>query len=433
MSNSPDSVESTIFDITSITIVSPAIGSVDIQNLKYIVEDFNIYQSIFSSVMSGDIVVKDSNNILTQLALNGSEFLYINFTKGEQYATFEKSFRIVKITEVGLKNLNTLKYKIHFVSEELVLDQQFRISKSYKGFYDSQIVADILINYLQVPAEKITLEQTVIPHDEFIVPNLKPFEAIQMLTSFTLNPTLTSAFLFFETQSGFKFQSLESLITAEPYKSLSLRPQNILSETENKLQHVDYISDFEIPQLFNVLDTASNGGYASSMLKLNLINQEAVAAFSDPVASTPFTTLNDYLPFTNSKNRLNGTVIDSSAYVRYFVDLKGGLVDKMLLQRAHQLALLNNHRMNIMIAGDTQYEAGQVIYVDFPYIQPINETSETIEDPYKNGNYIITGVRHRILENKYLCYLELCKDSVTAPFPGAVADDSQLLKSIKSS
>lgn len=428
-----DSIESTIFDIVSITIVSPSAGIVDIRDIKFVVEELNIYQSVFSSTMSGDITVKDSNNLITELALNGNEFLYIKFVKDNDYDAFEKAFRIVKLSEVRLKNLSTLRYKINFCSEEMVLNQQLRISKSYKGFYDSQIVADILINKLSVPAERITFEQTLIPHDEFIIPNLRPFEAIQMLTSFTLNATLTSGFLFFETQSGFRFQSLESLITADPYKTLSLRPQNILDETDQKLQNVNYISDFEIPKLFDVLDTMSNGGYSSFMIKLNLLNQQVAGAPSDPVVATPFATLNEFMPFNDAKNRLGNTLVDGSSYVRYFVDVKGGLIDKMMLQRAHQLALLNNHRMNVMIAGDPQYEAGQVIEIDFPYIQPINEPEETINDPYKDGKYLVTGVRHRIIENKYLSYLELCKDSVTTPFPAAVSDNSELLQSIKNS
>jgi hypothetical protein len=89
--------------------------------------------------------------------------------------------------------------------------------------------------------------------------------------------------------------------------------------------------------------------------------------------------------------------------------------------------------MHVTIAGDTSYEAGQVINVDFPFLQPINEVEETQVDPYKAGRFLVTAVRHRIVNNKYICYLELCKDSVLQPFPSAVADDSQLLTSAKTS
>ena len=185
--------------------------------------------------------------------------------------------------------------------------------------------------------------------------------------------------------------------------------------------------------MFDVLETVNTGGYSSSMLKLNLLNQKAEGVVSDVATSTPFKTLNDYLPFNDATNRLGMKLVDGSAYTRYFVDVKGGVVDKMLLQRAHQLSLLNNQRLKIMISGDPQYEAGQVLSVDFPYMQPIEEPSETIEDPYKNGRYLVTSVRHRILDNKYLSYLELCKDSATVSFPAAVSDATELIETLKNS
>lgn len=426
-------IESTIFDIVSISIVSPSIGIVDLKDIKFLVEDFSIYESIYNTVISGHLIIKDASNQLSKFSLSGSEFLYVNFIKAGFETAYEKTFRIYKVSDVTLKNnVTTLTYRIDFCSEEMLLDQQIRISKSYKSFYNFQIAADILVNYLGVNPERISLEQTLVANDNFIVPNLRPFEALNMLSAFSFNNNLTSAFLMFETKSGFKFQSLESLITSEPAKTIYLRPQNVTNE-EDSLASLNYISDFNISQMFNVLQTMSTGGYAASMIKMNLINQKVDDVASDPVINTPLTLLNNFLPFNDSKNRFNSKLIDSSAYIRYFLNIKGGLIDKVMLQRAHQLALLNNYKLQVTIAGDTGYEAGQIIDVDFPYLQPIDESDETQQDPYKAGKHLLTAVRHRILNNKYICYLELCKDSVLQPFPAAVADDSQLLISAKTS
>ncbi len=426
-------IESTIFDIVSISIVSPSIGIVDLKDIKFLVEDFSIYESIYNTVISVHIIIKDASNQLSKFSLSGSEFLYVNFIKTGVETAYEKTFRIYKVSDVTLKNnVTTLTYRIDFCSEEMILDQQIRISKSYKGFYNFQIAADILVNYLGVNPERISLEQTLVANDNFIVPNLRPFEALNMLSAFSFNNNLTSAFLMFETKSGFKFQSLESLITSEPAKTIYLRPQNVTNE-EDSLASLNYISDFNISQMFNVLQTMSTGGYAASMIKMNLINQKVDEVASDPVINTPLTLLNNFLPFNDSKNRFNSKLIDTSAYIRYFLNIKGGLIDKVMLQRAHQLALLNNYKLQVTIAGDTGYEAGQIIDVDFPYLQPIDESDETQQDPYKAGKHLLTAVRHRILNNKYICYLELCKDSVLQPFPAAVADDSQLLISAKTS
>ncbi len=421
-------IETTIYDIVSITVVSPTSGLTPIKDLKFIVQDFNIHESIYNSTVSGDITIKDSNNELTKLALCGNEYLYIEFKKDEGAAPYSKFFRIYKVSDVSLHNFSTYIYKIHFASEEFVLNQQYRISKSYKGFYNFQAVADILVNYLNVAPERIQLEQTVNPLKHYIVPNLRPFEAINALTVTALNPTLTSAFLFFETYSGFKFISLETLYNGGAYKKLTLLPQNIMVDEYNTTADPSSITQLEIPQLFDSLQLINNGGVSSSMLKMDLVNQTYEASASNPVDITPFTTLNEFLPFNNVVNRFNNSLIEGSSYMRYFSSYDDPLVDKWLLQRANQLALLNNHRMNVMIAGDTDLEAGDVVYVDFPYIQPINDNEETIPDPYKAGNYLITGLRHRIADNKYVTYLELCKDSAIASFPPAKFNTTDLIK-----
>lgn len=420
--------ETTIYDIVSIAVVTPTAGLTPIKEFKFIVQDFNIYENIYNSTVSGDITIKDSNNELTALGLCGNEYLYIEFAKEEGETPYSKFFRIYKVSDVTLHNFSTMVYKIHFASEEFVLNQQIRISKSYKGFYNFQAVADILINYLNVDPSRLQFEPTVNPMAQYIVPNLRPFEAINALTVFSLNPGLTSAFLFFETYSGFKFMSLESLYQSGPYKTLTILPQNIMIDQYNKTADRSSITQLEIPQLFDSLQLINNGGVSSSMLKMDLVNQTYEAASSNPVNITPFTTLNEFLPFNNAVNRFNNTLIDGSSYMRYFSSFNDPLVDKWLLQRANQMALLNNNRVNVVIAGDTELEVGDVVYLDFPYFQPLNNNEETIPDPYKAGNYLITGLRHRIADNKYVTYLELCKDSVIAAFPPAKYNTSDIIK-----
>lgn len=421
-------IETTIYDIVSIAIVSPTAGLTPIKDVKFIVQDFNIYESIYNATISGDITIKDSNNELTQLALCGNEYLYIEFQKQEGLEPYAKFFRIYKVSDAKLHNLNTLVYTIHFASEEFILNQQLRISKSYKGFYNFQAVADILLNYLNVNSERVFLEQTVNTLKHYIVPNSRPFEAISTLAAFSLNPNLTSAFTFFETYSGFKFTSLEGLYNRGPVKTLNIFPQNIKDGDYDTTASPNSISHFEIPQLFDMAQLINSGGVASSMLKMDLVNQSYEIARSNPVDITPFTTLNDHLPFNNVTNRFNGTLIDGSSYVRYFNSYDDPLVDKWLLQRANQFALLHNNRMNVLIAGDTSLEAGDVVYVDFPYFQPLNDNEETLIDPYKAGNYLIVSLRHRIADNKYVTYLELCKDSVIAAFPAARFNTTELVR-----
>ena len=87
-------IESTIFDIVSISIVSPSIGVVDLKDIKFLVEDFSIYESIYNTVISGHIIIKDASNQLSKFCLSGTEFLYVKFIKDGLENAYEKTFRI---------------------------------------------------------------------------------------------------------------------------------------------------------------------------------------------------------------------------------------------------------------------------------------------------------------------------------------------------
>lgn len=394
------------YDITAIELISSTGGVV---NIKFMVQDFNLYESVFNSVLSGDLYIWDGQNILTDFDLHGNEYLMVRFEKTD-LEPIEKYFRIYKISSVKFRNLNSFEYNIHFCSEEFILNQQKRISKSYKNVKNHEIVMDILENQLKVDSEKISdIEDTVI-EQSLIVPNLKPLEAINWLSSFSLNEKLSAAYLFYENLGGFVYKSLASMYEAEPIKKLNINPKNVIGEADKTIQNTAIPDKIEMPQIFDILKTVSMGGYSSKMLAMNLVGQEHATLRYDSVKGN-FDQLNKFIPYNDARNRFDETLTDGSTYLRYFPTFQGALVDDWLLQRASQLALLNNMQMNIQLPGDPELRAGLVIEIDFPFIQPIDAPFKTEEDGMKSGRYLITGVRHRIKDSVYICYLELCKDS----------------------
>jgi len=175
----------------------------------------------------------------------------------------------------------------------------------------------------------------------------------------------------------------------------------------------------EMPQIYDILKTISTGGYSSKMLAMNLTGQEHATLRYDSVKGN-FDQLNKFIPYNDARNRFDETLTDGSTYLRYFPTFQGALVDDWLLQRASQFALLNNMQMNIQIPGDPELRTGSTIEIDFPFIQPIDAPTKTEEDGLKSGKYLITGVRHRIIDSVYINYLELCKDSNKVTVPGAI-------------
>jgi hypothetical protein len=412
-------IEITEFELSSAVLVSATQQIIDI---KFQIQDLNIYQDIFTNCLSGELLVVDALNIPAKFGLHGNEFLYLNF-KTPALRGFDSAFRVYKISEYNLRNLNSIGYTIHFCSEEFFINQQKRISKSYKNTTNSKIIIDILRNQLKVSDDKMkksAIEETK-GSQSLIVPNMKPLEAINWVSSFSINNALSSAFLFFETQFGFNFRSLESLYSDPVYKKITLQPKNILSDEDRRQISQSNPDRFTIKQLFDVLETASTGGFASSMLRLNIASQEHKNLNFNPITNVS-KHLNEYIPFNNATNRFDQTLVSDSAYVRYFPTFQGDLTDKWLLQRACQLSLLNSFRMNIQLPGDSQICAGTILDLDYPLIQQLENSGQVEQDPYISGKYIVTSVRHRIFNNKYFCYLEVCKDSNKAGYPAYGSD-----------
>jgi hypothetical protein len=55
---------------------------------------------------------------------------------------------------------------------------------------------------------------------------------------------------------------------------------------------------------------------------------------------------------------------------------------------------------------------GDIVNVSLPKNDAQTDPNNIKEDNMMSGRYLITGIRHQLIENYYYCHAELCKDSV---------------------
>ena len=122
-------------------------------NLKNMFIEVSFYEDIFKGILSGNVLITDSISLIDRLAMTGFDYLKLKFKKStkvtDQYVT-EKYFRIYRVSERILNNNSTETYTLHFCSEELLLSEQTKISKSYSGKKISDMIYDILSNKLKI-------------------------------------------------------------------------------------------------------------------------------------------------------------------------------------------------------------------------------------------------------------------------------------------
>jgi hypothetical protein len=178
--------------------------------------DLSIYEDIYCPVMSGYVTVKDGLGIIEKMNLTGNELITINFGKTSNDGGDPSYFRLYSIPKRNpVGNLSTEYIKLHFCSEELIISEQTKIVKSYKGKEISYIITDILNNYLKVPPYRPLYIQPTMGVYDFNIPSVKPLEAISWLSNYARqaasNNTKLADMLFFETQQGYNFASLSKL------------------------------------------------------------------------------------------------------------------------------------------------------------------------------------------------------------------------------
>lgn len=416
-------------------------------NIKMLMVELSYYEDIFKGVASGSILINDTISLIDRLGMSGFDYLKLKFSKsaGGEYST-EKYFRIYRVSERILNNNSSETYTINFCSEELLLSEQTKVSKSYSGKKISEIVYDILSNKLKIDDRFISLEETEGLYD-FVIPYKKPFEAINWLSNYATPVGKEGAdFLFYENSEGFNFYSLQTLFTQAPYTTFIYMPRSVGSSTpENyagKLwelksaelgRNILGIKSYVFLDTFDTLYGTTTGAFANRLITIDPLTRtfrDTTFNYTDYFDKSK--NLNDYPIVPELKNRLGKTASENyDAVLKVMVsntEQKKAIgiseepwnvandirAENFVPNRTAQLSLSHYSRIRLSVAGDPNLTVGMVLNISLPSSRSKSDTGyeEGEEDTYHSGNYMITAVRHIIdFAGKYETILEVVKDS----------------------
>ena len=436
----------TDFNLQSVNLVTPLTNGV-IDLIPFLVE-LNLFEDVFGSSISGQLLVSDALGLFSNFTMSGTEFIQIEFKKTKKDEQgYARTFRIYKVTPRGVsESVNYEVYSLHFCSEELLLSQQYRLSKSYKGKKISTIVEDILKNYLKVGTgntKKLYINETYGVYD-FVLPNKKIFETIHWLSTYALPKPGTGEgadIIFFENLQGYWLTSLQQLYTQSSYRTFKYNPKNI---TQDLNYNVSNVFSFEIMDMFDTLKGISAGTYSNRVISINpLLREKKVTDFNYDKYLAKAKVMNAGPVINNYKNRHNKALYDeppkdmeagalrlvtsnSGQKKAAFVSVNPSAVgedaniERFMSHRPSQIALANYTRIKISVPGDPNLTVGKVVDFESVKMDPrtFSNAKEKENDPFYSGKYLITAVRHIIKNTTYITMLELCKDSHKKPLSG---------------
>ena len=429
--------------------------TIDIKNM---VDELNIYESIYKNALTGSVVMTDAQNLISKLQIQGLERLSFKIaTPGvtrsrDAVDATEKTghpFHIYKITNRVQTAPGTLRYILHFGSREFMRNIRTKVSQAYDGRLDRAVYAMFLDeNYLD--SKKTLTFEPCGNSDKFTIANMRPFDAINMIAKKAL-PEKSSGvgYYFYETTKGYHFRSWENMCVSQgrnrrPTKQVFYyAPINIKEDADvpNKIEY-DYklVESYEF--INNVHDTAANtalGTYGHRVISYNFYDKSFTE--NDYNYHTQFgitrhtddqTSRFDGQKFAVSESFVDEDDLKVSQYPESRISLQGttqfahneetGAYGLNVLEDGRKLGqevsqrsqVLHGTCLKLVIKGQSYIEAGDVIEFKMRAID--EKATEGEEDPQFSGKYIITKVRHQINPTKYVMVLECAKDSVKSGY-----------------
>ena len=440
----------------------PGVGSEPMRiDIKNIIHSLELQENIFNHTMVGKIQVYDTQDVRTLLPITGLEKLNLAFstpgiTGPRHVANDSHPFHIYRIENVvpeGLAASNNQVYDIFFCSRESYFNNMRKVSKAYNGPIELG-VEDIFKSRKYLNSRKqLFVEKTKYPI-KIVIPNLKPFSAIDMLAKKAVSERYQNAgYLFYETYTGYHFRSIESLLAMggagrRPSKwKYQLQQQNIRHHTGGKdiMKDMHGVKSWSLGDPVNVLENLNEGAYGNKLLEHDMFNKI--------VTTTEYNYAEDYnkhfhtesFPKGNPKTKLPNAKFEdtrrtlsqeyeqkilfksSTSAVHTEFENDGvtakaiaGLPSRFTTQKIiSQRTLLESGILTLTAPGLSLLHAGDIITFDMPLMRPMGHNIKQELSPYWSGRYLIYNIKHIIHKTRgdYTIQIKAFKDNVETAYP----------------
>ena len=407
---------------------------------------FEYFEDIFSPTITAKIKIVDNGNVIAPennsdgdkqsiyngLPLRGGERLSLkiagnsstnpglNFSK-----RVEDYFYVSSITDV-ISETNRESFTLHLVSREAITNETVRVGKKFK--VDTRIsdsVENILKDYLKT--NKIGKIDKSSNKYGFIGNLRKPFTILVWLASKGVpekSGSVTAGFLFYQTQDGFQFRSIDDLLDQSPKAIYTYtQSQESYDDSDKKLNNDFNILNYYVEKNQNLIEKLRLGTYASHRMFFNpldfsfsrpedgIFKREKYAGKTNnlggqiklpPLSDGSDLTLGDVPtriitavydvgtldPATSTQINSDQTLYQSQSLLRYNI--------------------LFTQTLSIIVPSNTNLRAGDIIECQFP---KITQSDAKEYDTETSGLYMIKELCHHFDVNRSYTSMKLIRDT----------------------
>lgn len=458
------------FVLDSLTLVNSERETTDIGGVAV---NLRMYESIYNKFVTGDVSILDGLNLLKNFKFTGQESLTVRMKQKEGVDqtsdspnSIEKTFRVYKVINIQRPTESTQTYQLKICDPRMFTARTTRISQALRGSY-TNILYKILQDPRGVnikPTEIDKWENTLPANVQFVSPNW----SVAKLTDYIVESANTgtdasykTGMFFYQTlNGGFRFSSIDSMMTREFPLEFSMKSRNTLLQTKdidiNDSSGLNtQILNVSKPQQFDTLQGTIAGAYASSMKvydpirKLEedivfdleetfkngnhisgfpMIRTDGAKKFEEKTLTAGINTGSEMSPESTdftihpAPNKAFESLVLYNFNPNHDFDNSNDISsvdtfvgnnnkDNSILERRALLENLQQHRIVITIPLRTDLSVGTIIKLNIP--EPELQDGEDNSDKVNDNRYLIIDlcINADPIGNTGVCYLECVKES----------------------
>ena len=391
--------------------------------LKGGVVSVDYYESLYSPTVTANIMymdaggnLEDDKNKLTSvkeaLPITGLEDLFFNITNetGELKFVKKDAFKVSK-APVMTRESNRQAVLLSLVSPKMKDNNDTPIFDKYKGKI-SDTVKKILKEKFKISNDKVDIEPTQNGYN-FLGKGRGGLDLILDLCKRSVPVKGDAGFFFYQTKSGFKFKSINELLSQKPDFTLvyfgGLKQDN--TEDGGNDNKIMMPPRFEKDQ--DVMKALKGGVYRSRNIFFDprtFCYEEVTYDISakDGIKKTlggapPFA--DDVKSFTKTFHHiLDVGSLDSNPSTEINNDPRDWQASSVM-----RYNLLHSQVVHIQIPCNLKLEAGNVVKMDIESTSANKE--EGAKDEQQSGNYLILNLCHHFTDRRSITSLTLIRDT----------------------
>jgi len=404
--------------------------------LKQVVSNMVIFESLLDHSIRATIDVLDANNILEDLRIEGDEYITIEFKKDtpEGKSKYKIRLMVTDIKNYVRPSVGAQTYRLECSSEHDYLNQLTILDRKFEGNI-GKLVSDIVKKDLRVSKDHIgTINTKTAKLIKGIYPQLRPVNAVKWLTRNAFENS--TPFFFYESIESeelnkkpafnkINFTSLDALSKNPVVAKFERKPYNtgqMLDEKDDIRR--EQILSVSVPQVRSTFEDLQNGAYGSTITHLD-ISTKTLVTNAEHKHDGKFVILeNKFKPMGDAHNKFLDKKITDFPYAKRFYSSQNSLsfdgfdnyhapVVENIRKAAQKISGMEISKLVIDIYGDPRLTVGSKIDVKIgKALHPDELETNKVVDESVSGVYIIYDIIHTLTaDQKWTSQLNLRKDS----------------------